>query len=185
MLIDPMCGEWSSLQCNPFAITPYLLQTYTLLKMKIAIGSDHHGIQTRLKLCELVRRLGYEVVDNGPVSTDSGPVDYPDIAAKVASMVSRGEVDRGVLICGTGIGMCIVANKFPGVRAAPVVDEVSAELSRRHNDLNVLCLSGDMLSDQMIDRLVELWITTPFENGRHSRRIEKINEIESELQHCS
>lgn len=153
--------------------------------MKIAIGSDHHGIQTRLKLCELLRRLGHEVLDFGPVSTSSGPVDYPDIASEVASLLSRGEADRGVLICGTGIGMCIVANKFPGVRAAPVVDEISAELSRRHNDLNVLCLSGDMLSDQTIDRLVELWIATPFEGGRHSRRIEKIEEIENSIQCCS
>ena len=92
--------------------------------------------------------------------------------------VSSGEVDRGILLCGSGIGMCIAANKIPGVRAAPCHDDLSAEMSRRHNDLNVLCLSADMLGERLIDRLVEVWLNTPFEGGRHSRRIEKINELE-------
>ena len=96
----------------------------------------------------------------------------------VGRKVASGEVERGILICGSGIGMCIVANKIPGVRAAPCHDDLSAEMSRRHNDLNVLCLSADMLGERLIDRLVEVWLTTAFEGGRHSKRIEKIAEIE-------
>ena len=91
----------------------------------------------------------------------------PDMAAIVARKVSGGEADRGILICGTGLGMCIAANKFHGVRAAPCHDDLTAELSRRHNDLNVLCLSADLLGERLIDRMVEIWLTTPFEGGRH------------------
>ncbi|MBN2293921.1 MAG: ribose 5-phosphate isomerase B, partial [Pirellulales bacterium] len=105
-------------------------------------------------------------------------VDYPDIAAVVAGKVSQGEVDRGILVCGTGLGMAIVANKFPGVRAAPCHDSVTAELSRRHNDLNVLCLSGDILGERLVDRLIETWLNTEFEGGRHQRRVEKVKAIE-------
>jgi len=148
--------------------------------MKIYIGSDHHGVRTRLNLIQFVREQGYEAVDIGPTETNPEPVDYPDIASQVAEAVSRGEADRGILICGTGIGMSIVANKFPGVRSAPVVDELSAEMSRRHNDLNVLCLSGDLLSETMIDRLVEIWLKSEFAGGRHLRRNNKIAEIEAE-----
>ena len=107
-------------------------------------------------------------------------VDYPDIAASVAKKVSLGEVERGILICGTGVGMAIVANKFPGVRAAPCHDFVTAELSRRHNDLNVLCLSGDMLGERLVDRLLEIWVNTEFEGGRHQRRVEKVAHLEQE-----
>ena len=97
-----------------------------------------------------------------------------------ARLASRGEVERGILICGTGIGMAISANKFPGVRAAACVDEVTAELSRRHNDLNVLCLSGDLLSSRSTERLVEIWMDAQFEGGRHERRVEKIRDLEKE-----
>ena len=110
------------------------------------------------------------------------PVDYPDVAAEVARRVSRHEVDRGVLVCGTGLGMCIAANKFPGVRAAPCHDDLTAEMSRRHNDLNVLCLSADLLGERLVDRMVELWMNTPFEGGRHARRVEKIAELERQLE---
>ena len=113
----------------------------------------------------------------GPSNQES--VDYPDVASIVAQKVSKGEVDRGILICGTGIGMSIAANKFPGVRAAPCHDDLTAEMSRRHNDLNVLCLSADMLGERLIDRMVEIWIKTQFEGGRHARRIEKIGELEN------
>jgi ribose 5-phosphate isomerase B len=144
--------------------------------MQIAVGSDHRGSHMRARIIELLARLGQEVVD---VGTDGqGCVDYPDIAAEVARRVSRGEVQRGILICGTGLGMAIVANKFPGVRAAPCHDDLTAELSRRHNDLNVLCLSGDMLGERLVDRLIEIWLTTPFEGGRHARRVEKIADLE-------
>ena len=132
----------------------------------------------RAKLIELLVQLGQDVVDVG--SHGSDPVDYPDIAALVGRKVSTGEVERGILICGSGLGMCIAANKIPGVRAAPCYDDVTAELSRRHNDLNVLCLSGDMLGDRLVDRLVEIWLNTPFEGGRHARRIQKIVELESQ-----
>ena len=144
--------------------------------MRISIGSDHRGVQVKAKLIQLLENMGHSVEDEG--ANDSQSVDYPDIASSVSSKVSQGEVDRGVLICGTGIGMAITANKFPGVRAATCHDEVTAEMSRRHNDLNVLCLSGDMVGDRPIDRLVEIWITTEFEGGRHARRIEKIAKME-------
>ena len=149
--------------------------------MVISIGSDHHGILIRMKLCDMIRQLGHEVKEHGPTLEHKGPVDYPDIAGRVAGEISRGESERGILICGTGLGMCIVANKFSGVRAAPVTDELTAEMSRRHNDLNILCLSGDMLSEKMIDHLVEIWISTPFDGGRHARRIDKIVQLEKEI----
>lgn len=147
--------------------------------MHIAVGSDHRGCQIRSKVIDLLKRLGHEVIDVGTPGTE--PVDYPDVAAQVASKVSHGEVDRGVLICGSGLGMCIAANKFAGVRAAPCHDDLTAEMSRRHNDLNVLCLSSDLLGERLIDRMVELWLNTPFEGGRHARRIGKITELERGL----
>jgi ribose 5-phosphate isomerase B len=144
--------------------------------MKIAIASDHRGYHLKEKVISLLKAKGHEVVDEGP-STDES-VDYPDFAALVASKVSSGTVDRGILICGTGLGMAIAANKVPRVRAAACVDEVTAELSRRHNDLNVLCLSGDLLSSRSTERLVEIWMDTEFEGGRHQRRLDKILEME-------
>ncbi|MBN2022986.1 MAG: ribose 5-phosphate isomerase B [Pirellulales bacterium] len=144
--------------------------------MRIAVGSDHRGYQIRAKIIELLQRLGHDVVDVGTDRPD--PVDYPDIAAMVAEKVSHKEVERGVLICGTGLGMCIAANKFPGVRAAPCHDDLTAEMSRRHNDLNILCLSADLLGERLIDRMVELWLETPFEGGRHARRVDRITQIE-------
>lgn len=146
--------------------------------MKVMIGSDHHGVQVRVDLSGFVRRLGHEVIDVGPDPKNIEPIDYPDVAEEVARAVSQKEADRGILICGTGIGMSIVANKFPGVRAAPVIDELTAEMSRRHNDLNVLCLSGDLLTEMMIDRVVEIWLKSEFAGGRHKRRNDKIAELE-------
>lgn len=144
--------------------------------MRIAVGSDHRGFTVKAKILELLRGMGQEVFDDGVFSTDSA--DYPDVAAIVANRVSRQEIDRGILICGTGIGMAIAANKFPGVRAATCHDDLTAEMSRRHNDVNVLCLSADMLGERLIDRMIEIWLKTDFEGGRHARRIEKISEIE-------
>ena len=149
--------------------------------MRIAVGSDHRGVDMRAKLVELLLRLGQEVVDVGSYGPE--PVDYPDIAALVGRKVASKEVDRGILICGSGLGMCIVANKIAGVRAAPCYDDLTAELSRRHNDLNVLCLSGDMLGDRLVDRLVEIWLSTPFDGGRHARRINKIAALEARNGH--
>jgi ribose 5-phosphate isomerase B len=109
-------------------------------------------------------------------------VDYTDFAEVVSRKVSRGEAERGILICGTGIGMAITANKFPGVRAATAHDVLTAEMCRRHNDVNVLCLSGDMLGERPIDDMISIWINTPFEGGRHARRLDKIRVIERSLQ---
>ncbi len=150
--------------------------------MKVAIASDHRGYDLKEKIISLLNSKKHEVSDEGPSSKVS--VDYPDFAALVAKKVSCGIVDRGILICGTGIGMCITANKFPGVRAAPCPDEVTAELSRRHNDLNILCLSGDLLSQRVAERVVEVWMNTEFEGGRHERRVEKIRKLELAPKTC-
>ncbi|MCE9605873.1 MAG: ribose 5-phosphate isomerase B [Planctomycetia bacterium] len=144
--------------------------------MRIAVGSDHRGFDVKKRILDLLRSLNHEAIDAGPMTCEA--VDYPDIAGAVASMVADGSVERGVLICGTGIGMAIAANKYAGVRAAPCHDDLTAEMSRRHNDLNVLCLSADLLGEKLIDRMVELWMNTPFDGGRHTRRIEKIAEQE-------
>lgn len=140
--------------------------------MRIAVASDHRGFVVKGKILTLLRDLGHEALDFGPESPES--VDYPDYAGKVAQAVSEHEVDRGILICGTGMGMCIVANKFRGVRAAPCHDDLTAEMSRLHNDANVLCLSADLLGDRLVNRMVDIWLKTDFEGGRHARRLEKI-----------
>ena len=144
--------------------------------MRIAIGSDHRGIRMRGVLVELLARLGQEVVDVGTHA--HGDCDYPDIAELVARKVAGGEVDRGILVCGSGLGMCMAANKVAGVRAAPCHDELTTELSRRHNDLNVLCLAGGIVAENLLDRIVDIWLKTPFEGGRHARRLQKIVQFE-------
>src|SRR5260370_3347893 len=126
--------------------------------MKIAIGSDHRGYEVKRRLLSLVQRLHHEVLDLGTTSTES--VDYPDFAFPVAQAVSEGRVDRGIVIDGTGIGMGIAANKVPGVRAAPCHDSITAEMSRRPNDGNVLCLSADLLGGQLLCRMVKIWLVT-------------------------
>ncbi len=145
--------------------------------MKIAIGSDHRGFSVKQRVLGLVKQLGHEAHDRG-VATSEASVDYPDFAFAVAEAVSIGNVDRGILICGTGIGMCIAANKVRGVRAACCHDLITAEMSRRHNDANILCLSADMLGEELIDRMIRTWLTTEFEAGRHQRRVEKIVNFE-------
>jgi ribose 5-phosphate isomerase B len=144
--------------------------------MKIAVGSDHRGFEAKKRIVLLLGELAHEVVDMGTTSPDS--VDYPDFAIQVAKAVGDKVVDRGILICGTGIGMCIAANKVHGVRAAPCHDSITAEMSRRHNDANILCLSGDLLGEELIDRMVRIWLQTDFEGGRHARRVEKIEHFE-------
>ena len=144
--------------------------------MKIALGSDHHGVETRRRLVELLTEAGHTAVDMGTCSTE--PADYPDIAQLVAQAVARGEVDRGVLICGSGIGMSIAANKVDGVRAAPCYDEYSTTLCRRHNNANILCLSDDMVGRPRNLRLVQTFLATDFEGGRHEKRVAKIAAIE-------
>jgi ribose 5-phosphate isomerase B len=154
------------------------------MSLKIAIGSDHHGVAIRMKTAEFLRQSEYIVEEFGPSLEEKSPVDYPDVATEVAQRVSCHEVDRGILICGTGIGMCITANKFAGVRAAPIIDELAAELSRRHNDLNVLCLSGEMLDENTIHHIIEIWLVAPFDGGRHEKRLNKIEIIEKKLGMC-
>lgn len=151
--------------------------------MRIAVGCDHRGFEVKKRILDLLTQLGHEGIDAGPGGSEA--VDYPDIAGNVGRQISSGEIDRGILICGTGIGMAIAANKFPGVRAAPCHDDLTAEMSRRHNDLNVLCLSADLLGEKLIHRMVEIWLATPFDGGRHARRIEKIREQEKSLQQGS
>ena len=145
--------------------------------MKIVIGSDHRGVDAKKRLISSLQTQGHEVTDVGPDGPES--VDYPDYAYFVAHHVSEGKAERGILLCGTGVGMCIAANKVKGVRAAPCHDSITAEMSRRHNDANVLCLSADLLGEELIDRMVRLWLETPFDAGRHARRVEKIQKIES------
>lgn len=151
--------------------------------MRVSIGSDHRGYRMKGRVISILNAQGHEVIDEGPGCDDA--IDYPDVASQVARRVSQAEVDRGILICGTGIGMAIAANKFRGVRAAPCYDELSAEMSRRHNDLNVLCLSADMLSDRVVDRLVLTWLRTEFEGGRHARRVQKICQLEGNHDSCA
>jgi ribose 5-phosphate isomerase B len=146
--------------------------------MKIALGGDHRGYTCKLKLMNFVRGLGHDVTDAGSFSDEYS--DYPDFAFAVGERVGSGEVDRGILICGTGIGMSIAANKVRGVRAAACHDLVTAEMSRRHNNANVLCLSADLQGEEMMERIVKLWLETEFEGGRHARRVDKIMKYEAD-----
>lgn len=148
--------------------------------MKIAVASDHRGFNIKDKILAQVAELHHEARDFGPSNADI--CDYPDFGAKAAQAVSDGDVDRAILICGSGIGMCIVANKFHGVRAALCHDDLSAEMSRRHNDANVMCLSADLLGERLASRMIELWLSTPFEGGRHARRIAKIADLEHSIE---
>ena len=147
--------------------------------MRVALGSDHRGYSIKARIAQELASKGLEVIDCG--TTSDVAVDYPDFAVLVAKLVSQGEVDRGVLICGTGIGMAITANKFPGIRAATCADEITAEMCRRHNDVNILCLPGDLLGDRPIGDLIRIWIETPFDGGRHERRVKKITDLEHGL----
>ena len=144
--------------------------------MKIAVGSDHRGVKVKARVMDLLGSCGHTAIDEGAHSDES--IDYPDIASAVSTRVISGDADRGILICGTGIGMAIAANKHDGIRAAAIYDEVAADLCRRHNDVNVLCLSGDMLGERNIDKLIQVWLEADFEGGRHARRLEKITRLE-------
>jgi ribose 5-phosphate isomerase B len=144
--------------------------------MKIAVGNDHRGVAAKQRILSMLTNLGYGVLDLGASSTTS--VDYPDYALPVAESVAKGEAERGLLVCATGHGMCIAANKVHGVRAVNCRDLVDAEMSRLHNDANVMCLSADLLSEDAIERIVKVWLETNFEGGRHARRLEKINKYE-------
>jgi ribose 5-phosphate isomerase B len=144
--------------------------------MKIAVGSDHRGYEMKEQVKIIAAELGHESIDCG--TSDSNPVDYPDTAYLAAKAVSTGQADRAVLICATGIGMCMAANKVPGIRAALCHDELTAQVSRDHNDSNVLCLSGDQIGEVLLRKMVEVWLSTKFSGGRHLRRVKKIEAIE-------
>ncbi len=143
---------------------------------KIIIAADHGGYSLKQALKTYLKGAGLDVTDAG---TDSDrAVDYPDFGEKVAAAVSAGLFPRGILICGSGVGMSIVANRFPGVRAALCLDEETARLSRMHNDANVLVLAGRKTDPETAVKILRTWLTTPFEGGRHQRRLEKIREVE-------
>ena len=143
---------------------------------RVAVGADHRGSEAARSIAETLRRSGHEVTLFE--SSAETPCDYPEQAWKVGQALRTGAADRGVLICGTGIGMSIAANKIPGVRAAVVHDEMTSQLSRAHNDANVLCLSADLLGARLMDKLVGVFMATEFEGGRHARRVGKIAAIE-------
>lgn len=144
--------------------------------MKVVVASDHRGLESKELIKTLVEQLGYSCDDFG--AKDSHPVDYPDIAFAAAKAVADGEADKAILVCGTGIGMCIAANKIQGIRAALCFDELNARISRQHNDSNVLCLSGDLLGESSLRKIVEVWLEAKFSGGRHDRRVRKIESIE-------
>src|SRR3954465_13521972 len=147
--------------------------------MKIAIACDHRGYAVKQRIIAQIADRGHEVVDFG---TDSPRAcDYPDYGLPAAKSVALGQTDRAILIDGSGIGMSILANKLPGIRAAICHDELTAEISRRHNHANILCFAADLLGDELIRRIIDAPLLTPFEQGRHSRRVEKLSQLERSL----
>jgi ribose 5-phosphate isomerase B len=144
--------------------------------MKIALSCDHRGFAAKERIKALLAPQGHEVVDFGCKDTSS--CDYPDTGLPAAESVARGESNRAILICGTGLGMSITANKVRNIRAALCHDELTAQYSRKHNDANVLCLPADLVGEQLMSLIVDRWLTTQFEGGRHLRRIEKIARYE-------
>jgi ribose 5-phosphate isomerase B len=147
--------------------------------MVVAVGADHAGAELKGALLELLRHWGHEGLDMG--TTGQAPVDYPDFAQQVCRAVLQGRAHRGVLICGTGIGMSIAANRFQGIRAALCHEPLSARLSRLHNDANVLVLAGRLIGRAMAEEVLRVWLQSPFEGGRHQRRLEKIAAFEEAL----
>lgn len=145
------------------------------MPLPLLVASDHAGFELKEKLKQALERLGVAYRDLGTHGTDA--VDYPDFARKVAEAVSRGEAERGLLVCGSGQGMAMTANRYRGVRAALPFDEQSARLSREHNDANVLALGGRTLDHGRAERILEVWLKTPFAGGRHAGRVEKIDAL--------
>ncbi|KAA0257004.1 ribose 5-phosphate isomerase B [Deferribacter autotrophicus] len=141
----------------------------------IALGSDHGGFHLKSEISKYLESLGYTVKDYGTYSEES--VDYPEYAYKVAVAISKGEVERGVILCGTGIGISITANRFPGVRAALCWDSFTAKMSRLHNNANLLALGGRIIGVELAKDILNTWLNTEFEGGRHLRRINKIDEL--------
>ena len=145
--------------------------------MIVVIGADHGGYLLKEAIVPYLKELGYDVKDIGTDSEDS--VDYPDFAEKVSKLIVEGAADKGILICGTGIGMSIAANKTPGIRAALVTSEYNAEMSARHNNANVITLGGRTTTPDIAKRYIHIWLNTEYEGGRHDRRLSKIEKIEN------
>lgn len=148
-----------------------------VVSMRIALASDHAGFAQKERLKPLLRDLGVDFEDLGPTSEES--VDYPDYAKKVADEVARGQVEQGLLVCGSGTGMAITANKVPGIRAAVAWSEETARLARQHNDANVLALGARTTPEEDIPKILRAWFSTDFEGGRHAARVQKITQIEN------
>jgi ribose 5-phosphate isomerase B len=146
--------------------------------MKVAIGSDHGGVNIRKEIIDVMESMNIEVVDIGCECSES--VDYPDYAIPVAEKVANGEVDRGILICGTGIGMSIAANKVTGIRCALVHDTFSAKATRQHNDSNILAMGERVIGPGLARDIAKIWLETDYEGGRHARRVGKITDYEGE-----
>ncbi len=146
--------------------------------MKVALASDHAGFAEKERLKSLLKELNLDVEDLGAVSEES--VDYPDYARKVGEMVARGDAEQGLLVCGSGTGMAIAANKVPGVRAAVAWNEETARLARQHNDANVLSIGARVTAPDEIEKIVRAWFGNHFDGGRHAARVEKIKQIERE-----
>lgn len=144
--------------------------------MRIAIASDHRGYAAKQRIKVFLEERGHQVQDFGTDSAAS--CDYPDVAYPAARSVRVGQNDRAIVLCGTGIGSSITANKVQGVRAALCHDELTAEMARRHNDSNVLCLAADLTGESLMQRIVDVWLNTPFDGGRHERRVNRIRQIE-------
>jgi len=145
--------------------------------MKIAIGCDHGGIVLKPAIKKVLENNGIDIVDMG--CEDIKSVDYPDYALKVAEAVSKGEVDRGIILCGTGIGISIAANKVKGVRAAVCHDLFTAQMCAQHNDANIIAMGGRVVSEELAEEMTKVWLNTPFEGGRHTGRVGKITAIEN------
>ncbi|MBT5029161.1 MAG: ribose 5-phosphate isomerase B [Nitrospinaceae bacterium] len=146
---------------------------------KIAIASDHGGFDLKEGIIAVLLNAGWEVDDLGPLNGDS--VDYPDYGIKLAEAVAEKRVERGIVICGTGIGMSIVVNRFPGIRGTLCSDVYTAKLCREHNDSNILIMGGRVIGKGLAAEIVNIWLNTPFEGGRHQRRLDKINQIDASL----
>lgn len=145
--------------------------------MKIAIGNDHAAVELKNIIKEYVESLGHEVTNFGTDTKES--CNYPEYGEKVANAVAAGDFDCGILICGTGVGISIAANKVKGIRAAVCTNEFCAEMTRRHNDANILCMGGRVISEEMAVKLTDIFLNTPFDGGRHAKRIEQITAIEN------
>lgn len=154
-----------------------LKMSYEVQIMKIAIGSDHGGFVLKEAVIETIKSLGYDFIDYGAYNEDS--CDYPDYALKVALDVKSGDADKGILLCGTGIGMCIAANKVKGIRCGHVTDVFSAKATAEHNNANIISIGGRITSSQTAKEIVKAFLTTEFAGGRHQRRVDKITQIEN------